>query len=282
MDFAAKYGPWAVVLGASEGLGESFANAIATRRVNVVVAARRSNLLESVADGISNAHKIQTRAVTLDLGDPAFLRALRSATDDIEVGLVIYNATGVYTGEFEDQSLDSMRSIVAVNCLGPLMVCEHFGRSMIGRGRGGVVLMGSGAGLAGCPYNASYAASKAFDLVLGESLWAEWRRYGVDVLSVIGPTMDTPTYRANMPPEVLAVTPPAMPPDVVVEEVLDAIGSCPSFVPGRDNRERLAALGTLPRLQQVEAMAAAHAGFARHNVNPQADGVTGPKTGRAD
>jgi len=263
MGFVDSYGPWAVVLGASEGLGEAFAAGVAARSINVVVAARRSDLLGRVAEGISNAHDVQTRAVTLDLGDPGFLENLRFVTGGLKVGLVVYNATGVYTGEFEDQPVESMTSMVAINCFGPLVVCEHFGRSMIARGRGGVVLMSSGAGLAGCPYNATYAASKAFDLVLGESLWSEWGRDGVDVMSVIGPAMDTPTYRASMPPEVLAMTPPAIAPDLVVEEVLDALGSCPSFVPGQNNRELLAALGALPRVQQVEAMAAAHAGFAK-------------------
>ena len=266
MAFADSYGPWAVVLGASEGLGEAFATGAAARGVNVVIAARRRDLLERVANEIAHAHDVQTRAVTLDLADPRFLGDLHSATEGLDVGLVVYNATGVYTGEFEDQPLDSMKAMVAINCLGPLMVCAHFGPSMLARGRGGVVLMSSGAGLAGCPYNASYAASKAFDLVLGESLWAEWRHHGVDVMSVIGPTMDTPTYRASMPPQVLAMTPPAMAPPVVVEEVFDALGSSPSFVPGHDNRPLLAALGALPRVQQVEAMAAAHAGFARRGL----------------
>jgi uncharacterized protein len=265
MGFVDDYGPWSVVLGASEGLGEAYAAGIAARGINVVVAARRSDLLERVANSISAAHDVQTRAVTLDLADPGFLEELRSATDGLEVGLIIYNATGVYTGEFEDQPVDSMTSMVTINCLGPLLVCGHFARSMTARGRGGMVLMSSGAGLAGCPYNATYAASKAFDLVLGESLWAEWRREGVDVMSVIGPPMETPTYRASMPPEVLAVSPPPMAPDLVVEEVLDALGSCPSFVPGQSNRELLAALGALPRVRQVEAMAVAHAGFAKRH-----------------
>ena len=264
MGFVEKYGPWAVVLGASEGLGAAYAAGIAARGANVVVAARRSDLLERVADDVASMHRVRTQAVTLDLADPDFLRVLRTATNGLAIGLVVYNATGVYTGEFEDQPVDSMKSMVAINCLGPLLVCEHFGGSMVSRGRGGIVLMSSGAGLAGCPYNGAYAASKAFDLVLGESLWAEWRREGVDVMSVIGPTMDTPTYRANMPPEVLAMTPPPMAPDLVVEEVLDALGSCPSFVPGSDNRELIGALGALPRAQQVEAMAVAHAGFAKH------------------
>jgi short-subunit dehydrogenase len=202
--------------------------------------------------------------VTLDLAEPGFIETLRSRTEDIEVGLAVYNATGVYVGEFEDQSVESMQSMVAINCLGPLAVCEHFGRSMIARGRGGLVFMSSGAALAGCAYNASYAASKAFSLVLGESLWAEWRHHGVDVMSVIGTAMDTPTFRANTPPEVLARTAPPISLELVVEEVLDNIGSSPSFVPGAANRDGIAALGALPRIQQVEAMAAAHAGFAKH------------------
>jgi uncharacterized protein len=262
-NFVDSYGPWGVVLGASVGLGEAFAAEAADRGLNVVIAARRSDLLGRVAGSIANAHDVQTRVVTLDLGEPGFLKELRTATDGLDVGLVVYNATGVYTGEFEDQTVDSMQSMVAINCQGPLAVCEHFGPPMIARGRGGIVLMSSGAGLAGCPYNATYAASKAFDLVLGESLWAEWRGYGVDVMSVIGPPMDTPTYRTTMPPEVLALSPPPIAPEVVVKEVLDALGSCPSFVPGQNNRELIAALGALPRDQQVEAMATVHAGFSK-------------------
>jgi len=134
---------------------------------------------------------------------------------------------------------------------------------MVSAGRGGIVLMSSGAGLAGSAYNAAYAASKAFDLVLGESLWAEWQKRGVDVLSVIGPAIDTPTFRATMPPDAIAAMPPAMAPAAVVEEVLDALGSRPSFVPGEANRQGIEALGSLPRHKQVEAMAAAHAAFAK-------------------
>jgi uncharacterized protein len=265
MEFAERYGPWGVVLGGSAGLGEAFAAGIAARGVNVVVVARSSELseLERVADRLSDAHGVRTLVVTLDLAEPGFIEQLRSATEDIEVGLAIYNATGVYVGEFEDQSVESMQSMVAINCLGPLAMCEHFGRSMITRGRGGLVMMSSGAALAGSPYNASYAASKAFGLILGESLWAEWRHLGVDVMSVIGTAMDTPTFRANTPPDLLARTPPPISLEQVVEEVLDNLGSSPSFVAGENNRAGIAALGALPRIQQVEAMAAAHAGFAK-------------------
>lgn len=266
MEFAERYGPWGVVLGGSAGLGEAFADGIAARGANVVVVARAGDLsdLQQVADSLSATHGVEARVVTLDLADSEFIEQLGSATADLEVGLAIYNATGVYVGEFEDQSVESMQSMVAINCLGPLAVAEHFGRSMIERGRGGLVFMSSGAALAGCAYNASYAASKAFSLVLGESLWAEWRHHGVDVMSVIGTAMDTPTFRANTPAEVLERTAPPISLELVVEEVLDNIGSTPSFVPGEDNRKGIAALGALPRIEQVEAMAAAHAGFAKH------------------
>jgi short-subunit dehydrogenase len=179
----------------------------------------------------------------------------------LDVGVVIYNGAAGYVGPFLNGA-DAMQSIVAVNCLGPLIVCQHFGQQLVDRGRGGIVLMGSAAGLAGSAYNSAYAASKAFDLVLGESLWAEWRDQGVDVLAVIGPAIDTPTFRSSVSPEARAHMPTPMDPAVVVEEVLGALGGDPSFVPGEAIRKLLSALGSLPRRQQVEAMSAAQAALA--------------------
>ena len=261
MGFAEKYGPWGVVLGASEGLGEAYARGLASRGLNVVVAARRSEPLQRVADDIATQHGVETRPVALDLAGPHFLDQLRAVTDGLEVGLVVYNGAAGYIGSFLDGS-DAISSIVAVNCTGPLLVCDHFGRLLVDRGRGGIVLMGSAAGLAGSAYNSAYAASKAFDLVLGESLWAEWRDKGVDVIAVIGPAIDTPTYRSSLSPEARAKMPTPMEPAVVVEEVFGALGTDPSFVPG-ELGALLATLGALPRRQQVEAMSRAQAELAK-------------------
>jgi len=252
-----------LVLGASEGLGEAFAHGVAARGLNLVVVARRGAQLELVAADIRSRHGVVAKPAGIDLASAGFLDDIRSVTENLDVGLVIYNAAASYVGEFENQAAESMRAIVDVNCWGPLSVCEHFGPSMLRAERGGIVLMSSGAGLAGSAYNAAYAASKAFDLVLGESLWSEWRERGVDVMSVIGPAIDTPTFRATMPPDAIAAMPPAMAPVDVAEEVLDALGSAPSFVPGKANRDGIGILGTLPRQKQVEAMAAAHAAFAK-------------------
>lgn len=258
--FLDRYGPWAVVLGASEGLGAAYADGLAARGLNVVLSARRGELLATVASDVASRREVETRAVTLDLGAPDFLDVLRKTTDSVDVGLVVYNGAAGFVGPMAEQSQPSLRAVVAVNCDGPLLVCHHFGPHLLERGRGGIVVMGSAAGLAGAAYNAAYAASKAFDLVLGESLWAEWGAGGVDVMAVIGPAIDTPNYRAaNVGHD---SSPPALAPDFVVDEVLDALGSVPSFVPGEQNRSGIAMLGSLPRRQQVEVMSAAHARFA--------------------
>ena len=262
MSYAERYGPWGVVLGASEGLGEAYARGLAARGLDVVVAARREEPLRHVADDIAAQYGVATRAVPLDLAAPDFLAALRSVTDGIDVGIVVYNGAAAHVGPFLDGGDDALHAIVAVNCTGPLLVCQHFGRRLVERGRGGIVLMGSAAGLAGSAFISAYAASKAFDLVLGESLWSEWRDKGVDVLSVIGPAIDTPTYRRSLSSESRANLPVPMDPAVVVEQVLDALGTDPSFVPG-DLGALLATLGALPRRQQVEAMSSAQAAMAR-------------------
>jgi short-subunit dehydrogenase len=260
--FVDRYGPWAVVLGASEGLGEAYAHGLAERGLSVVVAARRAEPLQRVADQVAKRHRVQTVAVPLDLGQPAFVETLSAVTDALDCGLVVYNGAGAYVGPFLDQGVASMRSVVSINCLGPALVCGHFGPRLAARRRGGIVLMGSAAGLAGSAYNATYAASKAFDIVLGESLWAEWRELGVDVLSVIGPAIDTPNFRALSPGQSEGMPEPIAP-EAVVEEVLAALGSTPSFVPGDVVRELLTALGGLPRRQQVEALSAAQASLAK-------------------
>lgn len=261
MDFAERYGPWAVVLGASEGLGEAFARDIAGRGVNVVVAARRPEPLKAVAEDIAAHDGVETRPVRVDLAAPNFLDELRTVTDELDVGLVVYNAAAAYVGAFLDGA-EAFSSIVAVNCMSPLVVCEHFGRKLVDRGSGGIVLMGSAAGLAGSAFNSAYAASKAFEIVLGESLWAEWRNEGVDVLSVIGPAIDTPTFRSTLSPEVRDKMPKPMAPALAAEQILDALGGDPSFVPGQ-HAEGIALLGSLPRRQQVEALSSSQSGLAQ-------------------
>jgi short-subunit dehydrogenase len=231
-DFRARYGPWALVTGASEGIGESFARALATRGLDLLLVARRPGPLEVLAAQLRTAHGIRVRTATADVARPDLLAVLDALAGDDEVGLVVHNAAFSALGPFLDRPLDDLLKVIDVNCRAPLAMAHHLGRKMAARGRGGIVLMSSLAGGQGCPMVVSYAASKAFETVLAEGLWDELRPAGVDVLACrAGPTR-TPSYEASRPRKKV----PMMEPGPVVEEALAALGRKPVVVAGKLNR----------------------------------------------
>jgi hypothetical protein len=233
--FRERYGPWALVAGGSEGLGEAFARAIAARGLDLVLVARRRGPLEACAKGLSGAFGVQTRVVTADLGDTASLPALRLATHGLEVGLLVYNAAMSAIGPHLGHDLETHLKIVDVNCRGPLVLVHEYLRPMTERRRGGLILMSSIAGLQGSALIATYAATKAFDLVLGEALWEEVRGQGVDVLACCAGATRTPNFMQSSPRTSNLLSDP-MEPDAVAAEALAALGSGPSAVPGCVNR----------------------------------------------
>ena len=231
-DFRARYGPWALVTGASEGIGESVARALATRGLDLLLVARRPGPLEVLAGQLRTTHGIRVRTATADVARPDLLAVLDALAGDDEVGLVVHNAAFSALGPFLDRPLADQMQVLDVNCRAPLAMAHHFGRRMATRRRGGIVLMSSLAGGQGCPMVVSYAASKAFEIVLAEGLWDELRPAGVDVLACrAGPTR-TPSYEASRPRKKV----PMMEPGPVVEEALAALGRKPVVVPGRLNR----------------------------------------------
>lgn len=192
MGFAEKYGPWAVVAGASDGIGASIARVLGEQGVNVMLVARRRAVLDEVAATV----KAETRVVALDLSVEGADEALATAAEGLDVGLLVYNAgADPNASKFLDQPFTVWQELVRRNVNTVAGACHHFGRQMARRGAGGIVLMTSGAAWVGGERMAIYGASKAFDLILGEALWAELRPLGIDVLSmVLGPT-DTPAFR---------------------------------------------------------------------------------------
>lgn len=189
---AEKYGPWAVIAGGSEGIGACIAGDLAKAGINIVLIARKPEPLEEVAADV-RAAGVQVRTLALDLTDPAMLDRVREATDDIEVGLLVYNAGASHrTGPFLDWPLEDMLKVIRLNVEGQAILAHHFGRKMVARGRGGIVLMGSLAGVAGSPSVVTYAGAKAFSQILSEGLWWELKQHGVDVLHVVVGQTDTP------------------------------------------------------------------------------------------
>ena len=235
--FRDRYGEWALVAGASEGLGAQFAAQIASRGVNLVLIARRATPLREVCEAISAEHGVEARPVAVDLADPNALLEVAKATDGLEVGLLVYNAAHSRVGPFLDDPLEEHLRALAVNCRGPLMFAHHFGRPMAERRRGGILLMSSLAGAQGAPGIASYAATKAFDTVLAEGLWGELRHRGVDVLACCAGATRTPRYLASQRESGRGRIPaPEMEPAKVAAEALAALGKKPSMVPGIANR----------------------------------------------
>jgi short-subunit dehydrogenase len=241
IDFRARYGPWAVVAGASTGLGAEFARQLAGRGLNVLLLARRKDVTEQLAAELSAAHKVEARAAAVDLGAPDLLQQLRAATGGLEVGLVVYNAAQSLIGPFLEQTLEEKLRIVDVNCRGPLVVADELGRQMAARGRGGIVIMASLAAAQGSPLVATYAASKAFDLVLAEGLWDELAPRGVDVIACRAGATRTPNYEAAKPMTKV----PMMEVGPVVTQALDALGKRPSTVPGFINQLANVVMGRL-------------------------------------
>jgi len=196
MNFAQKYGPWALVAGASEGVGARFAEGLAERGLNVVLLARRQLVLDEVAAGIEQRHGVHTRSLAIDLAQVDAAARVMAGVADLEIGFLVYCAgADPNYRPFLASSLETAESMVHRNCTVPMQLCHHLAGPMAERGRGGIVIFGSGAGFAGSPNMVAYGASKAFDMVFAEALWSELKQKGVDVLGLILGETDTPALR---------------------------------------------------------------------------------------
>jgi short-subunit dehydrogenase len=230
--FHQHYGPWAVVAGASEGLGAAWATHLAAYGLNLVLVARRQPLLDDLAARLAQQHGIQTRTLALDLAAPETPDALIAATQDLDVGLLIYNAARSVIGPFLERPLEDHLAEIAVNVRAPMALSHAFGQRYVARGRGGIILLSSLSATMGSAYIADYAATKAYNLILGEGLWEELRAKGVDVLACCPSAISTPNYAASAPKNQQAVVTP----DLVVAQTLRQLGRRPSFIPGTNNQ----------------------------------------------
>jgi uncharacterized protein len=194
--FAEKYGPWAFVAGASMGIGLAFSNEAAARGLNVVMVARGKDLLEQTAGEVRAAHGVEVRTLAADLADPEIGTIVAGATDDLEIGLFVYNATVAPAGRFLDVPLDLQRLSIAVNCTTPTILCNHFGSKMAARGRGGIGMVSSSGGTQGSINFGTYNAGKAYEWILAETLWAELGDHGVDVCNIFVGATASPNFKA--------------------------------------------------------------------------------------
>jgi short-subunit dehydrogenase len=248
--FAERYGPWAAVLGAAQGIGLAFVHELARRGVSVLAVDVREDLLAAaVRDAAAANPQVEVRGEAIDLAAPEVAERLDAI--DAPLGLVVYTAMLALVGPFLDEKLERHERALHVGCRGALAASFVLGRRLVAQRRGGLILTSSGAGFQGTGWVAGYSAAKAFDLALAEALWWEWRPHGVDVLALCPGGTATPGMLGNAPKlgiEALAK------PDDVAREALDALGRGPVCIPGEDNRRIRAALDELPREKLVEVM----------------------------
>ncbi|MEV0720230.1 SDR family NAD(P)-dependent oxidoreductase [Asanoa sp. NPDC050611] len=248
--FADRYGPWALVAGASEGLGAGFAHALAGHGLNLVLAARRAEPLTALADALPTS----TVTVSADLSTMEGLRAVVDATDGLDVGLVVANAAYSPIGSFVSMDPDLTRRAVDLNCRMPLELAHRFLPPMVARGRGGFIVMSSLAGMQGSPPITAYAATKAFGAILAEGLWAELRGTGVDVLTCIAGAVATP----NLAGAKARPAPGTQTPDQVARAALRGLGRGPRVIPGLGMRVSSALMSRLlPRRTAIAIIARA-------------------------
>jgi len=193
------YGPWAVIAGGSEGVGSALADSLAQAGINVVLIARKSDPLEETANKV-RAHGVQVRTLSLDLLLPDAVAQIRQVTDDLEIGLLIFNAgANSYGHEFVTSELDKVQGVIDLNITRQLELAQHFGAKMKERGRGGIMLLGSLAGYLGSEQQSIYGAAKAFSRVFAEGLWLELKPFGVHVVElVLGVTRTPAMERAGL------------------------------------------------------------------------------------
>lgn len=253
--FRARYGPWALVAGGSVGLGAQFSTQLAARGLNLLLVARRTEPLESLAHVLRADHGVEVRTIALDLASPDLMTTLRAQAGDVEIGLLVYNAALSPIGRFLDVPLEEKLHVLDVNCRAPIVLVHELGRAMAQRRRGGIILVSSLSGFQGSALIATYAATKAFDLVLGEGLFDELRDDGVDVLAFCAGATRTPNYEASQPRRTSLFAPPVMEPGPVVAEALATLGRAPSGIAGRANRVATFVMSRLlPRRVAVRTM----------------------------
>jgi len=221
-DFKTKYGPWALVAGASEGLGAAFAEALASRGLNLILIARTQDKLEDLAQHLGNLYSVKAIAHSLDLADFKAVKHFVSQRKET-IGLLVYNAAYSPIGYFENVAEESMAQIVDVNIKTPLLLTKLVS----------IEMMSSLAGNQGSPKIATYAASKAFNAILAEGLWSELKNHGIDVLASCAGAISTPGYQNAQNTK---DAPGTLSARQVAESTLKALGKGPVTIPGFTNK----------------------------------------------
>lgn len=231
-----RFGPWAIVTGASSGIGRELARQIAANGINVVLVARRLPLLEEAAGAIERDFGVKSRVIAADLSLAESVDSIARATEGLDVGLLVSNAGTATPGEFIKQDLGEMLQLLRLNTQAHLELSHRFGVRLARRGRGGILLTGAMGAVQGVPYVANESASKSYVQTLGQCLNRELEPSGVNVsVLVVGPTQTAIIDKFGLDPATMPMKPMSV--EQCAYEGLEALRrNRPTHINGRMNR----------------------------------------------
>jgi short-subunit dehydrogenase len=225
-----RYGNWALITGASSGIGEAFAYRLASEGINLVIVARRIEKLNFLAKELEEKYKINVLPIKLDLTSINFLSELEQKISTIEIGILVNNAGIGLNGYFCDNNIEECKKIIELNCVAPVLLTNYFINGMIKRKKGAVIFVSSTVGLNPTPFMSLYSATKAFEYYLGSSIWYEVKRNNIDILTLVPGSTNTEFPRLNQTGKLLAN------PAEVVNTALNSLGKKIYVVDGLFNK----------------------------------------------
>lgn len=236
MNLKEKYGSTALVAGASEGIGAAYSTLLAAAGLDLVLVARRNEPLLQLAEKLKKTYRVDVQCIACDLGESNAIEQISAALNGKEINLLVYNAALPFIGPFISNTPEHHLKMAQVNMLTPVTMLHYFGEKMLAKGRGAIVLMSSLAGFQGSGFLAMYSSTKAFNRIMAESLWYEWKDKGVDVLACCASSTATPNFIKSNPESAGFFAPKVQKPKEVAAECLKMLGKKPSFIPGTGNK----------------------------------------------
>lgn len=254
-----KYGEWAVITGASSGLGLELATQLASAGFNLVLIARHLEKLQEVENRLKANTTIEIKIVNVDVSETEGIDQIIQTTKGLKVGLLIASAGYGTSGNFIDSSLHSEINMLRVNCEALLSLTHYFGQQFAIQNRGGIILMSSMVAFQGTPYSANYAATKAYVQTLAEGIAVELKPKGIDILAAApGPVESGFSKRANMKMSM------SLKPSQVGIPILKALGRKTTVLPGFLTKLLVYSLRTVPRWGKVKIMEKVMGGMTEH------------------
>jgi uncharacterized protein len=248
-----RYGPVALITGASSGIGKSFAERLAAFGMDLVLIARRVQRLDTLGAHLKTTHGVAVKVCPIDLAEASAARQMADATASLDIGLVVSHAGFALKGDHAAIDASAMADLLMVNCNTPMLLANVFIPRLRRRGKGGMVLTSSVEGLMGCPYSAAYSASKAFVKSLGEALWGELTPAGIDVLTICPGATDTEELGRHGIDA--ATLPHVSSPEAVAKLALENLTNGPVLITSEHYKATFDQLLAMPRRDALTVMA---------------------------